>query len=150
MVNKLQFMRTCTHVVATKSQWTQLHKALNAEETLKVLSKDPVDKHDKNMWHGLAILQLMVMEHAPAALDGAWSPLLLKVATCEEVAYSIADLLLIGIEKRNQEQSLRSLLAMNIGYLTPTTIWCLGQDLFKDGKANQHVRLKTSLIVHDL
>ena len=37
-------------------EWAQLHKALNAEETLNVLSKDAEDKFDIDMRNGLAIL----------------------------------------------------------------------------------------------
>ena len=40
----------------TPKRWKQLQEALNADESLEALSKDAVDKDDKNMREGMGIL----------------------------------------------------------------------------------------------
>ena len=82
LVKMLRYQKSVTYPIATKEQWKQLHKTLNAEETLKVISKPAIDQNDKDMREGLAYLELMAMDKNPGALNGTWSPLLLKVASC--------------------------------------------------------------------
>jgi len=59
--------------------WTQLHEALNADESLDALNKDAVDDYDHRMREGLGILQILVMQKCPSVVDGMWSPVLKKV-----------------------------------------------------------------------
>ena len=56
-----------------------------------------MDDDDHDMREGLAILQVLVMEKTPSTLEGAWSPLLQKVATNTEVSLAIADFLLLSL-----------------------------------------------------
>jgi hypothetical protein len=59
-----------------------------------------VDRDDRNMREGLAILQLVVMRRAPSVVGGTWSPLLQKISTCKEVAAAVADFLLTPLSKK--------------------------------------------------
>ena len=74
------------------------------------LSKEAVDPYDKDMLEGLAILQLLVMEKAPAELNGAWSPLLYKIAANSETSAKIADFLLLPFTKKDLLEEVRGLL----------------------------------------
>ena len=65
------------------------------------------------------------MKNAPAEMGGAWSPLLAKVADCEEAAGDITDFLLQPFAKKEVMNELRGLLITNLAYLTPTTAWFL-------------------------
>ena len=112
------------------------------------MSKDAVDDADRDMREGLAYLQLMIMVEAPGALAGAWSPILLKIASCKEVVENIVDLMIASFKKQELMNETRGLLIQHIGYLTPATLWCLDHEDFKKSKLNQHVRLKTSFAVH--
>ena len=121
----------------TTKQWTQLHEALNAPESLVVLSKEAVDQDDRNMREGLAILQLLVMVKVPAALKGTWSPLLGKIATGQDTATAIAEWLLAPISKGKLQEETHGLLAAHVCYIMPSTVWCLSHELFKLTKSQQ-------------
>ena len=55
-MRRLRAQNPCTFPAMSKDWWAQLNQALNAEETLQVLSKDPVDQDDRSMREGMAIL----------------------------------------------------------------------------------------------
>ena len=41
------------------------------------------------------------------------------------------------------------MLAAHVGYITPSTLWCLSHELFKLTKSQQRMRLKVTFTVHD-
>ena len=92
------------------------------------MSKDPVDQYDRDVREGMAILQLIVMTRAPSAIEGSWSPLLRKVAACNEVAAAIADFLLSHLGKREYQEELRGLLIEHVAHITPSTVWLLSHE----------------------
>jgi len=61
MVKKIRTWNCATFPTMTQKWWTQLHEALNANETLEVLAKEAVDDYDYRMKEGLAILQILIM-----------------------------------------------------------------------------------------
>ena len=140
----------CTFPKKDKSWWKSLEEALNAPQTLDVLDKEAVDKDDTDSRIGLGILQLIVMKKAPDELDGDWSPLLAKLASCEKVALAIADFLLQPFSKPELMGEVRGLLAANLAYLTPSTVSYLEDKKLMTPKAQQHHRLKVTFCVHDL
>ena len=129
--------------------WSQLHQALNAPETLEALSKPSVDMDDLYMREGLAILQILVLDKAPAASDDQWSPLLQKVACNEDVSFAVSGFLLSTFTKKELHDEIRSLLTAHIGHLTPSTIWLLHHELFKKALVQQMHRLKVTFCIYD-
>ena len=129
--------------------WILLNQALNSEDTLDAISKEAVDQCDLDMREALAILQLLVMEKNPAALAGAWSPLLEKIAASEEISNSVADFLLSPFSKKDLQEEIRNLLCAYTAHLTPSTLWFLRQTVFMQAKAQQLMRLKVTFVVHD-
>ena len=87
------------------------------------------------MREGLVILQLLVIEKTPGVLEGAWSPLLLKIASSPQISLVIADFLLSTFNKRDLIEELRGILANNLVHLTPSTVFFLRQPSFKVAKS---------------
>lgn len=148
-VKKLRLQNPCMFPHMPPKWWSQLNQALNAPETLEALSKEAVDQDDRDMREALAILQLLVMSKAPAALAGAWSPVLQKIASSEETSNAVADFLFSPINKKDLHDEIRGELATHTAYLTPSTLWFLGQEIFKQAKLQQRMRLKATFLVHD-
>jgi len=61
MIKKIRTWNCENFQNRTPKWWTLLHEALNANETLEVLTKEAVDDYDHNMREGLVILQILVM-----------------------------------------------------------------------------------------
>ena len=89
---------------------------------MEALDKKPEDDFDKDCREGLGILQILVMKWAPAEMNGEWSPLFQKIASCTEVPDKIADYLLKPFEKKEIMNEVRALLAANLAHITPSTV----------------------------
>jgi len=61
MVNKIRTWKAQNFPYLPKKWWSQLHEALNADESLEALNKEAVDDYDHRMREGLGILQILVM-----------------------------------------------------------------------------------------
>ena len=101
------------------------------------------------MREGLAILQILVLDKAPTASAGQWSPLLLKVADNKDISFAVAGFLLSSFSKRELHDEIRGLLTEHVGHLTASTIWLLNHDLFKKALVQQMHRLKVTFCIHD-
>ena len=148
-VKKLLLQNPCNFPYVTPKWWKALHKALNARETLEALSKAPVSKYDRDSRTGLGILQVLVMKKIPGEIGGDRPPLLAKIADCPEAKAAIAEFLLQPFEKKEIMNELRGLLASNLAYLTPTTVWFLDDKKLMGMKSQQHNRLKVTFCIHD-
>ena len=148
-IMKLRRQNPVNFPYMTRQWYDKLNQALNATETLEVLSRAPVDPYDQEMREGLGILQMIVMKKAPGLLKGTWSPLLQKIASCEDASYAIADFLLRPLSKRDYLNEVRGLLATNLAHITPSTLWFLEQTQFKEIKSQQLNRLKATFCIDD-
>ena len=89
------------------------------------------------------------MKWAPAEMNGEWSPLFQKIASCTEVPGKIADYLLKPFEKKEIQNEVRALLAANLAHITPSTVWFLKEMVLMQVKVEQHTRFKVTFCIHD-
>ena len=101
------------------------------------------------MREGLAILQIFVLDKAPAASSDQWSPLLQKVSLDKDVSFAVAGFLLSTFTKKELHDEIRGLLTEYLGNITPSTIWFLNHELFKKALVQQMHRLKVTFCIHD-
>ena len=89
------------------------------------------------------------MDKVPIFLDKGWSPLLRKVANCTKATNAVADFIVGHFTPKGLMEEVRGLLVMHLAHITPSTVWLLQEEQFKEIKLQQHVRLKVSFCVHD-